>query len=266
MVETLTPPEELPRRVALGVDSPGVSACPRARPSAPVDRGLNAVAGVLDRLAQEPATAAPDVADELAVAAVEQALPGLPGVAGHGVTLLRDGVPRSVRRDVARFTALEDVQYAGGVGPVPLALREHRAVLVDATAGRTWPPYATCAAELGVRSCLVVPLSAGDEVLGSLNLYATDPAGDLDVVRPVARLAADLASTALAALARQAAMTKLTEELRTALESRAVIEQAKGLLMARGRDDGEAFALLRRLSQNHNIKLREVAALVVDLG
>ncbi|MFC5138057.1 GAF and ANTAR domain-containing protein [Actinomycetospora rhizophila] len=238
---------------------------PTPRPST-ADLGLNAVAGVLGRLAEEPAGGTPDAADELARTAVEQALPALPDVAGHGVTLLRDGVPRSVRHDAARFTALEDVQYASGVGPVPLALREHRTVHVDAAAGRTWPPYSTCATELGVRSCLVVPLSAGDEVLGSLNLYATDAAADLRIVRPVARLAADLASTALAALARQAAMTKLTEELRTALESRAVIEQAKGLLMARGNSDAEAFALLRRLSQNHNIKLREVAALVVDLG
>ncbi|GAA4906136.1 GAF domain-containing protein [Actinomycetospora succinea] len=241
-----------------------MSASPR--PSAPADRGLNAVAGVLGRLAEAPPSATPDAADELVWTAVEQALPGLPGVAGPGVTLLRAGVPRSVRRDAARFTALEDVQYAAGVGPVPLALRERRPVQVDDAAGRAWPPYATCAAELGVRSCLVLPLSAGDEVLGTLNLYATDPDADLGVVRPVARLAADLASTALAALARQTAMAKLTEELRTALESRAVIEQAKGLLMARGKSNDEAFALLRRLSQNHNIKLREVAALVVDLG
>ncbi|MEJ2865297.1 GAF and ANTAR domain-containing protein [Actinomycetospora flava] len=231
------------------------------------DRGLNAVAGVLGRLAEEPPTALDGTAaEELAWTAVAQALPGLPDVAGHGVTLVRHGVPGSVRRDLARFTALEDVQYAAGAGPVPVALREHRTLVVDHATGRTWPPYASCADELGVRSCLVVPLSSGDEVLGSLNLYATDPAADLRIVRPVARLAADLASTALAALARQAAMAKLTEELRTALESRAVIEQAKGLLMARGNSDGEAFALLRRLSQNHNIKLREVAALVVDLS
>jgi GAF domain-containing protein len=190
----------------------------------------------------------------------------LPGVAGCGVTVLRDGRPTSVMREVAPFTALEDVQYGAGVGPVPLALREHRVVTVDPETARTWPAYATCADELGVRSCLVVPLSAGGEVLGSLNLYATDPAVDLPAALPVARLAADLASTALTAVARHAAMTKLTEELRTALESRAVIEQAKGLLMARGNSDTEAFAMLRRLSQNHNIKLREVAALVVDLG
>lgn len=236
------------------------------RPSAPVDRGLNAVAGVLGRLAEEPPGTTADAADEVVRTAVAQALPGLPDVAGHGVTLLRDGVPGSVRHDGARFTPLEDVQYAAGVGPVPLALRERRTVVVNDAAGRTWAPYAACAAELGVRCCLVVPLSTGDEVLGSLNLYATDPGADLRIVRPVARLAADLASTALAALARQAAAGKLAEELRAALESRAVIERAKGLLMARGNSDGEAFAVLRRLSQNHNIKLREVAALVVDLG
>jgi GAF domain-containing protein len=169
-------------------------------------------------------------------------------------------------RDVAPFTALEDIQYAADAGPVPLALREHRVVAVDAALGRTWPAYASCSDELGVRSCLVVPLSRGPEVLGSLNLYATDPATDLRALQPVARLAADLAATALTALTRHSAMAKRTEELRTALESRAVIEQAKGLLMGRGRSDAEAFAQLRRLSQNHNIKLREVAAVVVDLA
>lgn len=238
------------------------------RPSAHADPVLGAVAGVLHRFAEEPAAAAPDLDDAVWTAA-EQALTAMPGVAGHGVTLVRAGTLVSLRRDVARFTPLEDVQSSSGLGPVPLALRERRVVLVrteDEAAGRTWPPYAACADELGVHSCLVVPLTAGDDVLGSLNLYATDPAADLRAARPVATLAADLASTALTALARQTAMAKLTDELRTALESRAVIEQAKGLLMARGNSDGEAFALLRRLSQNHNIKLREVAALVVDLG
>ncbi|PVY97474.1 GAF and ANTAR domain-containing protein [Actinomycetospora cinnamomea] len=235
-----------------------------ARPPAPADRGLNAVAGLLERLADSPGDA--DAADRVVWAAAEQALPALTGVAGCGVTVLRHGVPESIARDLARFTRLEDVQYAAAEGPVVQALREHRVITADRTAARTWPAYASCADELGVRSCLVVPLSADGRALGSLNLYATDPDADLCAAQPAARLAADLASTALASQLRHAASVKLADELRTALESRAVIEQAKGLLMARGHDDAEAFAVLRRMSQNHNIKLREVAALVVDLA
>ena len=234
------------------------------RPATPADPGLNAVAGAIGRLAEAP----PDTVATHRVlwAATGQALSAAPGVAGRGITVLREGVATSIMRDLAPFSRLEDVQYAADTGPVPTAVRENRVVSADGTAARTWPPYASCADELGVRSCLVVPLSAAGEVLGSLNLYATDPDADLRAAAPVARVAADLASTALAALARHAEMVKLTGELRTALESRAVIEQAKGLLMARGKSDGEAFATLRGLSQNHNIKLREVAALVVDLA
>lgn len=237
------------------------------RPSVPEGSRPHAVAAALAELADPAASAATsDDVDRVLWAAAQQALPGLPGVTGCGVTVVRDDRPVSIMRDAARFTPLEEIQYAAGVGPVPLALREGRVIAVDATLGRSWPPYASCADELGVRSCLVLPLSAGSEVLGSLNLYATDPDADLRAAQPAALLAADLASTALTAVTRHAAMTKLTEELRTALESRAVIEQAKGLFMARGLSDTEAFAQLRRLSQNHNIKLREVAALVVELS
>lgn len=234
------------------------------RPSAAPDPGLNAVAGAIGRLAEVPPDT--DATDRVLWAATGQALSAAPGVAGRGLTVLRDGSPMSIMRERAPFSRLEEVQYAADTGPVPVALREHRVVAVDTRAARSWAPYASCAEEHGVRSCLVVPLSAAGEVLGSLNLYATEPDADLRAAVPIARLAADLASTALAAVARHAAMAKLTEELRTALESRAVIEQAKGLLMARGKSDGEAFARLRGLSQNHNIKLREVAALVVDLS
>jgi GAF domain-containing protein len=234
------------------------------RPSAAPDPGLNAVAGAIGRLAEVPPDT--DATDRVLWAATGQALSAAPGVGGRGLTVLRDGSPMSIMRERAPFSRLEEVQYAADTGPVPVALREHRVVAVDTRAARSWAPYASCAEEHGVRSCLVVPLSAAGEVLGSLNLYATEPDADLRAAVPIARLAADLASTALAAVARHAAMAKLTEELRTALESRAVIEQAKGLLMARGKSDGEAFARLRGLSQNHNIKLREVAALVVDLS
>jgi GAF domain-containing protein len=234
------------------------------RPSAVPDPGLNVVAGAIGRLAEAPPDT--DATDRVLWAATGQALSAAPGIAGRGLTVLRDGTPMSIMCERAPFSRLEEVQYAADTGPVPVALREHRVVAVDTRTARSWAPYAFCAEELGVRSCLVVPLSAAGEVLGSLNLYATDPDADLRAAVPIARLAADLASTALAAVARHAAMAKLAEELRTALESRAVIEQAKGLLMARGTSDGEAFARLRKLSQNHNIKLREVAALVVDLA
>ena len=92
----------------------------------------------------------------------------------------------------------------------------------------------------------------------ALNLYAADPAVfDLE-----ARVVAGL-------FASQAAMllhgSEQVVHLGRAVDSRDVIGQAKGVLMTRGADPDEAFATLRRISQDRNIKLREVATVVVDL-
>lgn len=193
----------------------------------------------------------------LAVRAIEE-------VDGCGVTVLRDGAPLSIMPSEAGYTALENFQYEHGAGPVWQAMQGRRTVVVAAGDAAGWPAYAREADEVGVVASVVVPLAVGDDVLGAMSLYATS-AVDMEGVRARAEMVADLASTALSCMARHVRQVELSEELQHALESRAVIEQAKGLLMARGGSADDAFATLRRASQDHNVKLRTVASMVVQM-
>jgi transcriptional regulator with GAF, ATPase, and Fis domain len=205
-----------------------------------------------------------DALDRVVWEAAVLAVRAIDEVDGCGVTVLRDGAPLSIMPGESDFAALENFQYEHGAGPIWQAMREHRTVVVTAHDAQGWPAYARCAGEAGVVTSVVMPLAAGDEVLGALSLYATSQV-DLHGVRAHAEMVADLASTALSCMARHAQQVELTSELQTALESRAVIEQAKGMLMARGQSAEEAFATLRRASQNHNVKLRTVASMVVEM-
>jgi hypothetical protein len=118
---------------------------------------------------------------------------------------------------------------------------------------------------LGVTSVLAAPLRRGESVIGSLAVYSDAPdAFDASHVW-LADWVAGVASGVLEASVRYNAAATESLQLRAAMTSRAVIEQAKGILMARHRiDDAAAFALLRASSQTRNRRLRDVAAEVVD--
>jgi GAF domain-containing protein len=120
------------------------------------------------------------------------------------------------------------------------------------------------AAAHGIRSTLSVPLVAEGKQIGALNLYGPVPdAFGADEIRRAESLAANAAG-ALALAVRQAATVDLTSQLRAALASRAVIDQAIGVIMAQERcSQAEAFAILRAASQNRNVKLRTVATQIV---
>ena len=118
--------------------------------------------------------------------------------------------------------------------------------------------FAPEAADLGARSMLAVRLYTTDDTVGALNLHSSRPgAFDDDVVSIATTLATHAAFAAVAAVRE--------EQFRAALASRDVIGQAKGVLMERfGIDDEAAFGMLRRLSQERNQLVRELAVAVVE--
>jgi GAF domain-containing protein len=127
-----------------------------------------------------------------------------------------------------------------------------------------WPVFAPHAAELGYRSVHAIPLRLRTQVIGALNLFGTDT-GNLgpDEVRVVQALA-DVATIGL--LQEQAIHRAeiLTEQLQGALNSRVVIEQAKGALArTHGIGVDQAFDLLRGYARNHNLKLVDLAGTVL---
>jgi transcriptional regulator with GAF, ATPase, and Fis domain len=183
--------------------------------------------------------------------------------AAVSVTLERDKRPFTPHAsdDVAR--QLDDVQYDTNAGPCLDALTQHHPVsgVFD---GSRWPAFEAAAIEAGMKSVLSLPLVAGDKSLGALNLYSRSSDSFDETEQTTASL---LAQQGAAVLANAVAFTDaamLNEQLMTALETRDLIGQAKGILMIRESCDADAaFDVLRRASQRLNQKLRDVAAAVV---
>lgn len=175
----------------------------------------------------------------------------------NGVSLMLIG--RGGRMSSPAFTSMEAfesdrAQYETGEGPSLESIREHRTVLIDdlATEDR-WPAYRSRVLGLGVRSLLGVRLFVLGDTMGALNLYASQPHA---FERRSVLLSEVFASHAAVAL--KAAISEAGKE--AALQTRDIIGQAKGVLMAReGLTADDAFARLRDLSQRLNRPLRDIA-------
>lgn len=181
-----------------------------------------------------------------------------------GISLRRDNSPLTIASSDPRAEAVDQAQYDSGAGPCLDSLASATLVDVpDLGAETRWPGFRRRALELGVRSCLALPLTDGADVLGALNLYGERPRAFDAAAAARARTFAAQAATALVVVVRTAAQAEQSAQLERALVSRTEIDQALGILMGQQRCTAdEAFALLRRHSQNNNRKLREVA---VDL-
>jgi GAF domain-containing protein len=182
-----------------------------------------------------------------------------------GVTVLRDGRPVSILPSTTLYTELEEHQYAHNDGPAIEAMRTRQPVRVAEMKRETrWQNYPALAASHGIGSSLSVPLIAGDHVLGAITFYSQQ-ANSFGERFVLGQLIADLASTGMWCLLKHADKQQMTHQLEQALTSRATIDQAKGILIAkRGCSADEAFDQLRQTSQNHNIKLRDIAAKLVE--
>jgi GAF domain-containing protein len=186
-----------------------------------------------------------------------------------GMSMLgEDGRPTTAVYTDADSPAIDEAQYREGRGPCLDAWRHNVALAMPRVADvtDTYPAFAAACRQHGVQSTLSLPMRAGDVAVGALNLYARVPQGFGEDDEAVGR---DLAAAAAAVLVNVAAYWTafdLSSQLVEAMESRAVIEQAKGMLMAGSPDltPDEAFALLRQVSQRENTKLRDVAKRIVE--
>jgi transcriptional regulator with GAF, ATPase, and Fis domain len=163
--------------------------------------------------------------------------------------------------------ALDDAQYAAREGPCLSAAREGRFVRIeDTSSDERWPKFAASARKHGVKSSLSVPLTlAGEATYGGFNVYGEVAGGFSDDDEALCRTFAGQASIVVANAQAYWAMFESSRNLSTAMQTRAVIEQAKGVLIASNRiGAGDAFELLRRRSMSANRKLRDVAADTVN--
>jgi len=186
-----------------------------------------------------------------------------------------DAVSTTLVRDERAFTAAhtgqlaldaDEMQYERGYGPCIDAGVTGTVLLVEDTRTEArWPDYIAHVRERGVASSLSLPLPVQTQVVGALNCYSRTPrAFTPEMVEVGLELAGHL-GVAIAGAVSHADALRTAEDMRAAMASRAVIEQAKGVIMAQNRCDAEAaFAILSRASQARNLKLRVVAQGLVD--
>lgn len=187
------------------------------------------------------------------------------GCDAGSVTITADGQPRTAAHTDERTLAVDVDQYEAGEGPCLEASATQTVLRVDVDeAAHRWPAFTRAARADGVRSFLAAPLAVKGEPLGSLNLYSRSSDGFASLDEAFVRLLTLQASALIANSLRLAEMRTLTSQLEDALQSRAVIEQAKGALMGSlGINADEAFGVLRNRSQHTNTKLRDVATEMV---
>ena len=221
-------------------------------PQEPIERSLAALSRffVGDGSLQDTLTRVAQYAEE-----------AVPAAAMTGITMLVEGRARTAVFTDDAAPQIDSIQYETGVGPCLDAFR-HKQVFVipDTTKDDRWGPFNEAAAAYGIRSTLSIPLIANHEGVGALNFYAREPDAfsDADV-----HLASQFGAQAAIVLANSQAYWdahQLSQNLATAMQSRAVIEQAKGILMGVQRCSAdEAFGILVRASQRENRKLRDIA-------
>lgn len=132
------------------------------------------------------------------------------------------------------------------------------------TATSRWPKFAPKAISHGFRSVHALPMRLRGNVIGALNLFQTDTEGLDDEALHAARAFADIATIAILQYRTMAGAQELIDQLKTALNTRVVIEQAKGIVSEREQVDMErAFAALREHARNSNRRLSDVAVAVV---
>lgn len=189
----------------------------------------------------------------------------LPAVQDVSVTLIERDQPRTVVFTGDLAVDLDERQYAIGLGPCLDAARSGLTVSVDADDENTpYREFATLAARAGVRQTLAVGMPVRGRSVGGLNVYRSTQGPVPDLLLEQVRAFVAVATVTVDNVARYTQALKESTDLRAAMDSRAVIEQAKGILIARERCSPEdAFTLLARMSQHTHTKLRDVAAQIV---
>jgi GAF domain-containing protein len=197
---------------------------------------------------------------------VQYAKRTLPGTDEAAITLIRRGAAATVATTGGMAEVLDELQYETGYGPCLDAGRANEILhIADAATETRWPRYLPPARKNGLASSLSLPIPVENYLVGALNLYSRTPAA---FTAESVELGDVMAAHICAALSRAEAIfgyRNQVEQLRRAMDSRAVIEQAKGMVMAQRRCSAvEAFTELRTMSMNQNIKLAELAASIVS--
>jgi len=185
-----------------------------------------------------------------------------------GITVTANGVFRTVVFSGSIPPSVDEAQYERNDGPCLEALRTGTPVVVQdlsAEDQERWGGFPPVALAAGAHGVLAYPLEASGQVVGVLNLYAHERDLFPDAVQRIAKQFVDPAALLLSGVLQRLSQAELIAHLNAALDNRAVIDQAIGIIMAtRACSARDAFAVLRKMSNDQNVKLRDIAAAMTE--
>ncbi|MFF4208973.1 GAF and ANTAR domain-containing protein [Streptomyces sp. NPDC001796] len=195
----------------------------------------------------------------------DRAVEAVPGCAACSITVRRGDRLLTLAGSGTLPSGLDLRQYENGTGPcVTAAETETEQYAPDLAVETRWPAYTRYALSVGVRCVLAVPLAVEGDTGAALNFYGVEP-GVLGTARDRARAFAARTAEAVDVALRVERERADATDVRTALLSRSVIDQAIGILMAQERVSARiALERLRRISQHTNTKLRDLATDLVS--
>jgi GAF domain-containing protein len=204
--------------------------------------------------------------DQTVQRVVEIATDAIPAAAMTGITMFVEHEPRTAFFTDPAAVDIDQAQYTEGHGPCLHAFRHSETVRIDhLEADDRWPAFRNRAFDAGIRSTLSLPMVAdGRRPVGALNFYSRVDAGFDGQDEALGLLFGQQAAIVLANAQTYWDSHDFGVRIEQAQADRAVIEQAKGMLMAASNIDADrAFELLIGASQRENRKLRDIAAEIV---
>jgi len=191
------------------------------------------------------------------------------GLSGSGVTMAEDGRLRFVTAVSEASGELERNQEDKQAGPCRDAYDTGEVVRVTDVREESarWPEFAAIATGLSVAGVAGIPMRLAERIIGALNLYSPVPRAWTDEDIAVAGVLADVATSYVVNASKLRQQEQLSEQLQEALESRVVIEQAKGITAEQHAVSiDQAYQRMRRHARNNNASLRVVAEAIVAVG
>lgn len=207
--------------------------------------------------------------DAALIRIAELAVTAIPGAEHAGLTLVAGAGLGSAAATATFVSNIDALQYALGEGPAMSAEAQGETVRSGSLRDdQRWPTFGPQAAHIGVHSALALALPISNEAVratGSMTVYSPLEASFDEESRRIAEIFAVPAAMALRDALVVVHNLRAIEQLKTSIASRAVIDQAIGILMSRtGGNSNAAFTRLRALSQQGNRKLAEVAHDMVE--
>lgn len=187
-------------------------------------------------------------------------------VKAAGILLLSgDGVLDVVASSNEASRLMEVFQLESHEGPCIEAVRTGRPVsILDSTELTRWPDFAVAVGKVGFTAVYAFPMRLRDQTVGALNLFSGTELSITDYDHGIAQALADIATIGILQQRSLSQVRLLAEQLQTALASRIMVEQAKGVVAEyAGVDMGEAFEAIRSHARDNSIKLGEVATKLV---